>query len=499
MIVAKDFKISPEFIATVDAHIRAGEFEKARRALRSLKRAKIGFTFVEPIAALCRRAGLAELAVHVLNPHFSNTQERAKKPSDSLVIEYASSLSQIGAAEEAFLLLQKLDDKNSPRALFAMVTSLVPQWDYEGTIAYLKSFLNIEKKDAYMRLVAEINLAAAYVATERYEEAGRELKVIHNEAARTKSKLIQANALQLSAQCAILNGDWRGGEEALNQSAKLFEKTHDTRIGLFVEKWRTFLLLRRNGYSKNVGRQLEGVRTKARKVGHWETLRECDRYQADAQDNLELATHLYFGTRWPKYRDRIRKRFSLPTHYEWKPEGESEKVFELSTGKYDGRTTHLKLGQLPHAILNALCGDFYRPLRLATFHHLVFPNQSFNPVHSANCLHRALSRFRAWTKTNRLPFGVAYEEGLYRIELKKPVGFLLREGVPRERKDWQLTQLRRRLAAAEFRLTQVTTLLTVSASNARRLMQNAVSIGVIEKIGGGRGSRYRFVRDPDIS
>jgi hypothetical protein len=302
--------------------------------------------------------------------------------------------------------------------------------------------------------------------------------------------------VQLSAQAAVLARKWDLAESRLEAGKRFFAEVQGGIQSMLIDKWAAFMELLRRGSSDETHEKIEGIRRRALELSHWETLRECDRYEALARKDEPLAAHLYFGTPWPKYREKLAKHFDIPATYEWvhgKSASKSHRL-DLVRGQWAGGKASTKVGQMVHRVLTALCSDFYRPLRLAPFHHLVYPKEFFNPSSSPNRMYRAMHSFKRWCEDEGIPLRISNEKHWYRLEATAPLVIVLDRAAVSDREGQQLELLAHRYRGKEFTRSEASKILGLSATSVRMLLNQAREEKRVEKVSSGPRSRYRFSR-----
>src|SRR5947208_1011561 len=135
-------------LAQIEKEIRAGRGAEAQRALESLSPAGVPRAKLAQVAALARRAGLHAAAVRLLNPVVRPLGGRASDATPRELAEYAASLTFLGAAEEAAILLRGIAEPPAEASLFEAF-ALFAQWDYAGAIPRLVEYLAHDSLGAY--------------------------------------------------------------------------------------------------------------------------------------------------------------------------------------------------------------------------------------------------------------------------------------------------------------------------------------------------------------
>lgn len=482
----------------IDALIRAGSANAARRKLGGLARRKVPRPDALPLASLARRANLPGLALRLLNPIVRPSAKHVARASEAEAAEYAASLVRVGAVAEALEILKSIDGARHPEALLFESFALMTQWDYAATIPLLTRYLASPGLDAYAKLVGKVNLAAALVQERRHAPARACLEELRLETREPGLSLLHANSLELSAQQAVGERRWREAEhylrdadQALRDSGSLDE--------LFVRKWMAILALLRDGdaAAKSL---IARVRDEALARRHWETVRECDFHSAIVAHDDRLAVHLYFGTPFESYRRRIVAerggKLDLPDRYPWAlgdaTPGMKRVDLDHLLGEAIPGDEPLKVGQAMHRLLATLASDFYRPRRIATLHAELYPREYFNPLSSPNRVHRVVHRLKRWLRRGRSPLVVVEENGMYRLHGMRPCRLVVPRGRTNARSEHLLSRLAERATARPFSVGEAKAWLGVSERSAQRLLLGAVRDGALVREGAAAATRYRF-------
>ncbi len=491
-------------LAAIEVRHRAGERQVALGLLRKAMAGRVPREVVLPLASLARRAGAPGLGAQLLH-----SIVRPDKPTNATAAEqaeYAACLVRIGAEGEALKILETLNGKDYPQVLLFRAFALIPRWEYRQSIPLLESFIEHPKVSGEIRLVGLANLAAAQIAERDFAAAEKNVDIIFAEAKEKSLLLPLGVAHELSARSAVARHDWQEAEVRLSRVEAHFGSNDDIHL-FFARKWRCFMALEKSPSSPQVAVGLKNLRAEAVKRGEWETVRECDRYEAVAHQEKIYFDRVMVGTPYPQYRrgllNEMKAQFIEPTYYDWHPgevalpdlakrSGGAKGLLDLSSGEFGG--VEIKLGQLFHRLLLGLSADFYRPLRLATFHSLVYPSQFFNPHSSPNRLHNAISRFNAWATVKKIPFGIHSAAGFYSLTAKNHARLRrLLNTAQSESEHPSLTLLRRKFGAASFTTQQAAAVLEVSRSAAQRLIDTAVKNEALAHLGAGRGARLKFL------
>lgn len=493
------FMPSPPELEAIDASIRGGNIPEARRLIENLVRADLSREAKLRLASLALRSDLPELGVEILLPTVRPPARSAVRATGEEIAEYAACLTRLGATEEAQHLLDPLDPGSYPRIHFYRYLALIAQWEYEKGIPHLEAYLSTLQLGDYQRVVAEVNLVAALVSERRHADAERVLATILEETGSKRYQLLRANALGLALSNAVLQSKWSEAKSFLVQ-ARATLPAGPSIDELLLRKWGAFLGLMRDGAQPSHVRAVRAIKEEGTRRGHWETARDCDRALGIATNDEKLIVHLWFGTPFPSFRKWLLRGFghpvSLPSRYVWKLGGEGAIRFRLSLSSADPSRSEVRpdLNKIPFKLLRILASDFYRPLRLPTLHHLLFPKEFYNPASSPLRVHQALNRLRRWLERSEAPLLVSHQDGLYRMEASAPCAIFL--DCPSESTLGlaPLDALRQQLKAGDFPLSQAAKILSLSERSALRVVQKGIEEGSVERLGAGRKVRYRFSR-----
>lgn len=481
----------------IDSLIRSGQGSVARRQLRAVASQKIDRAAVLAVAALARRAGVCSLSLRLLNPLVRPSGKRKEIATSEEKAEYAAALSFIGVGEEAFQILKNIHDV--PQALLFQAFALFSQWDYGAAIELLNRYLQQPITD-YQRLVGRVNLAAALVHTGKQTVAVPLLESLLAELKASGNILLYGNALELKAQNEITAKNWEEATRVLADAARVLEQSQ-SRDFFFVNKWQTIVSFLRAPHSKIEQQKLRLFRARALREHHWETVRHCDQFEAVALRSMPLCAHLYFGTPHPKFRERLLAEAGLAEleqrEYLWRlNEGRPVARIDLSTGVIAGaKRPHigLKPGQTLHRLLVALCGDFYRPLRVGAAYYALNPGDFYHPLHSPPRVYEAVRRLRERLRDSGSYLEVAEANGFYRLSARQPVAIRVRMMPALPRHGGLMLRVYEKWRAAPASVRDISASLGVSPRTTLRLLTAPENREWVTKLGAGPTTRYQVM------
>jgi tetratricopeptide (TPR) repeat protein len=480
--------------------MRAGDRSRARSVLSRLKGRPVPRAKASTLATLARRAGLLALALKIMSPIIRPKVPLNRKSTDEEKATYAVILLGIGASNEALEILQRADQQD-PEVNLAQAFCNINQWNYPNAIRYLNKYLSLNGPTAYQHMIAKVNLAASYVATGEIMQGKPLVEQIVSETAENGWHLLHKNALELGAQLAINSAEWGTASKYLSQASG-GARAEFNLDDFFVRKWKAVLNLLREGPKTESLESLAQVRFDAVQRGHWETVRDCDYHRAIALKDQSLLEHVYFGTPFSNFHDRIQKNagkwFDVPTRFIWKINGKpSDRTFNLNLAEENHGGAGMKPGQGLHVALRTLTSDLYKPFVLGSLHSAFFPNGYFNPESSPQRVAFLLHRLRAWMSDNKVPLAVAVSRQGYRLEAQGAYAFEFERRATRmppgspEPYRVMLDKVRRLKRRRDFSAAEISQHLNVSIRSARYFVSWAVENGKLRRLGTGRATRYK--------
>lgn len=478
----------------IERDLREGRGLDAKAQLESLSAGSLAREEIATFAGLARRANSHSLALRVLHP-LVRSADAVDEALDSEKAEYAASLCYVGATEEALGILHGLDGKDHPQVFLFRAYAHMARWDYDASLPELKACIRHPEIDPYLRIVAKVNLCSALVHERRDEKATASLRELMHETSLKRYRVLHANVHEIAAQNFL---HLRRPKEA----RKCLERAEKTLAGsgildeLFVAKWKAYLDVHDTKGSPPAMAGLAAFREKAAAAGVWETVRDCDRFEATYWTDEKIFLRLFFGTPYEGFRRTLRREFArkieIPRAYPWQMNGPASRdaVYDFLSG----RGKSLKVGQLLHRLAMTLASDFYRPFRVANLHYCLYPNEFFHPVTSRTRVYEAVKRLRDWLETESLPFEVAELEGAYRLVAKGPCALLVPHHEPEGGKKTILVQrLREKWKDQPFTAAEAGRDLGLTGSTVLRLLKEEVAKGRLTRSGKRRAAKYSFI------
>lgn len=469
-------RLSSPLYQKLDEWIREGKIAEVRDRLAEFARGTPERGDRLALAQLLRRTDQPIESIRMLRPLVRKEGRRIGQATESEKAEYAASLARVGATDEALQLLSEINAESEPKALLYRAFAFLSDWRYADATIPLREYVG--RADGYNRHVGLVNLLACHTFLEEQKDAAPLFAELESELGSTPSRL-RTTLFELKVQWCVLLRDYPTGNRLLSEMGA----SPGTRQALFVEKWRAIIKLLTTGDL----RSLEEVKKQAQMLSHFETIRQCDYFEAFVRKDVSLFLKLYFGTPYSAFREKVHPHLAeVPSEYLWRLGKDSRRIPELD------RSTLSRVGRLPGRLFSALTCDFYRPQRLAALFSRVYPEDHFNPDHCAQRIHVAISELRKAFAKLRWPLIVNASDSNYRLTSQAPVGIWVTDHADPLEAQW------RKLAAIQltYSTNELSRYLGISARTVLRSIELATQRGWVVREGQGRLTRYRITLAP---
>lgn len=186
------------------------------------------------IARLANRSGLPHLALKILFRHVREVKlSRGQSLSEAKAV-YAQSLLNIGAFQEAEIMLNSIT--NMPEVSLQKAFVCFAQWDYQAAIPHLRNYLKIKNLPRYQKLVGQVNFIAALVSVGEFKKALNQADQTEKLLIEDKAQLLLGNINELKAQIFIFLKDYQQAMRSIVKSSEYLQ-TFPGRYSLYTRKW----------------------------------------------------------------------------------------------------------------------------------------------------------------------------------------------------------------------------------------------------------------------
>lgn len=283
-------------------------------------------------------------------------------------------------------------------------------------------------------------------------------------------------------------------DEALQSLAlaKTLLKDQAGFYSLFIDKWSILCHCFKTGSAENL-KKLQLFRDEAIKSNHWDSVRECDLFEAILTNNDQLIRRLIMGTPFEHYRQRVRRLYGKDV--------KSSGQYLLKLGDDKNESTeifdpyHKALYKKPHllAVYDALTLDFYKPSSLGFLFQKIYPTEKFNPYSSPPRILRLLTRLDSWFINHNSPLRVVFKKSEFALTSLTPLHIRIQRGNKLSAKNGKFSELKYHFNNRTFSTTVVSETMGISNASAKRLIQQAIADGKVITVGRGRGTLYRLI------
>ena len=483
-----------KLLADCDADIRQGRAHRVSQRLASLTSGNVPRDWRQPIASVCRRAGLLTLGLRMLAPVVRG-ETVAVQPTVVERAEYGALLMRSGATREALAILQGIDPAKCPDSLLYRAFAHFSRWEYGPAIPFIREYMKTPA-NAYMALVAKVNLAAALVAVEKIDEAFVTINECVDAAKAGGHSRLLGNCLELRSQTRIVgtHRDLELARRDLETALPLFngERTTDE---LYVRKWMAVIA----SIEEKSREPLVKFKQLAFERNDWENVRDAEFHALRAEFRSGDFAHLYFGSPNPIYRARLEREFGgAPKSGSYLVGRPDAPCLDVATGEIEGLAKgELNAGKRFHRVIDVLSRDLYRPLSVPELFAELCPDEYFCAFTSANRVHQSLRRLRGWLQENEIPLQVEQCDGRY--SLKVAGEFSLRLSLERPQISGNalvLARLRESFNESGFAFGEAKKETGLPETSLRRVLQWAVEKGALDRAGAGAATRYKFAPVP---
>jgi len=466
-------------IEQLDAEIRSGRPQTVAHQISKINLSRVPRHWRLPLAKICRRAGLYSQGLQLLTRvvHcFKRGLAFAARPPE--LAEYAALLLRSGSVNEALDYLINIDTKQAPDALLYRSYCHFVRWEFNEAIPFLEAYLASDLS-SYAKLVGESNLAYAYVETRQYVAAIALLESIAQIAGENGFLNLECTCRVYRAQVYFYKSEFELARNEIELAQR--HSGSQTNDQMLARKWKLIL----DGVETKSVVPFNELRELAIRNHDWATWREADLFSLNVEFDQQRFLHLYFGTPYTRFRERMVEELGVsPRQSNYILGTHNAPCFDVLTAEIDARAG-LKPGRLCHRMIEVLLSDLYQPMRIGALFSALFPGEIFFVSSSPDRVHQLIFRTRKWLDDNQIPVTIIETDGFYSLSI---VGqFSFRIPMNCEPCDPMLIYFEKLKAAlgpsCSFTAKTAREALGLSKTTVFRLMQWAISIGKVERLG----------------
>lgn len=485
------------FYEQSDAAIKGGRSDEVAKQLSQLLQknpSRVPRLWRLPLAQISRRVGLFSLGLTLLQRIVFPKKVRAgQEASHREMAEYGILLLRAGITRDAEQILARVDTSEAPEALQYRALVHLTTWDLSRAVDEFRAFLDTNPAPS-AALIAQVNLAATYLKWGKPDGAKSILSEALSAAKSTGYLRLERNCLAFLAQMYIQRKEYVKARAAIDAGEQMGEMGGNTDQWQFL-KWKLIL----DALEGQSFAPLAELKKRAEQNHSWDDVRLADLYSLHIRFDWSLFLHLYFGTPYEGFRQRLVSEFGRSTDRLVYYVGDKKHPrFDLRTGEIDGLVyPDLAPGGKTHQLIEVLMRDFYQPMRTPEIYSELFPGERYDPDTAPNRVHAIISRARKALRANRIPIEIREVDGFYDIKIKGKMSFLIH--LKRQSFDGlELHFDRLRLVLAdkeEFRASEACEKLRLARQTVQRIINWALARGFIERRGSHKDVTYRWIPD----
>lgn len=485
-------KYYSELVITCDELIKAGNTVEASTLLKKINVAKVPRENRLPLAKQCRRVGvLAELGLRLLYPLIYNHSNLERPATEAEMCEYAALLNWSDLSLEAMNILASIKEPTIPEVSLYKAFCYTDTWNYELAIEHFKAYLQMNL-DPYSRLVGQVNLAGSYARIDRLDEAEELLSLILPAAEKLNATRLIGNVYEIRGKNHFFKGQYEEAQRDLKLGLDFLTRGH-AYDQFHVMMWQTIV----RSFETKSAADLISFRAEALRRRKWVSVQEADRYILKLEFDQKRYDHLYFGTPFPNYRQRMRREFSQEPSSQFVLGNPGGMELDLLSGKVFGAKI-LNPGKKIHQAIAALVADFYNPRSIGSLFITLYPGEVFDVNSSPMRIHQILRRTRRWFEENNIPAAISQEDGFYRLELTGDFAIRIPLDMnPIDPYRTTLAELKNHFpSGTKFSAQEACLKLKISRSAFHRFVDSAIRSGALLRTGSGKLTVHEIIDVP---
>lgn len=485
-------------LAELEKLVVEGRHDDVKMAIRKYDLNRIPRSAAASLAEIAWRITEPLLTLKLLNGFVFPENEFAHGPLDREKFIYATALGNLGAVNEAIQIFESIDSGQEPEVNLRKALAYFRVWNYHAAIPLLKDFLGQPDVAPYRRLIGKVNLAAALIVECRYDEAADLLAQIQTECTVNSYLLLLGNTFEMQAQIQFFRRNYDESIGLAESALKLLQ-AQDGDFYIFAEKWKLVGQAFKKKDHDSIS-ALRAFREKARTLSEWETVRECDLFEAILTSDNRLARQVVLGTPHEAYRQRARRMLgeNIPSlgKFNLVLPGSVASDRKFVFNPYEVQSGNEALHSKPQllALFHALTVDFYRPSHIGLLFQRIYADEKFNSFTSPKRVLTLMKRLNVWFANQGVPLSVRLKKSEFRLVAKGEldVHVQIHRAQVLSKQAGHLTLLREIFKHRTFSSQRVADAMNLSRSSAQQLIHQGVAAGVIAKQGTGRGTTYAF-------
>jgi tetratricopeptide (TPR) repeat protein len=450
------------------------------------------------LAHQARRSGIPLYSLKLLRPYLFFDQEFRKDTPSELRSAYGAGLISLGAVPEGLKILNNVNPAESPDSLFFSTLAYFQTWNYRKALSLLLKYLQSPKISEYQSLVGKVNLIAAFLSLDQFDEAEALIESCLIEITKNQLRLLHGNVLELKAQSLFFQKKYSEAKIFLKNSQSILESTGGFYY-IYAKKWDLLAHLYDTPIQNRTTKGLEELRKLSLERGNYETLRDLDLHEGILFQNNYLLNKVYFGTPYKTYRQRLSQQFpmnfQLINKFILRGSSHPEMILDRLGPKWiSGNQTPLSSPPSISMAIQILTSDIYKPTRLATFFSSYYEGQHFHPHTSPHRVFKVIRRLNLWLQENQIPAKIHTIKSSFQFQQESHMGLLFSKDTHIfSSQDLMRKKLLRHVGYSPFSIHQTEKIWPeLSIRQRQRILKRATEEKILKIEGHGKLRRYIF-------
>lgn len=474
-----------ETLTQIETLIIQGLNTKASLRIKSIATSEVPIDRVSQFANLARRCGEFSIALKLLNPIIRSEKLLThRKPTNSELCAYASTLVMIGATDEANKIFFTIDPNDLPDVLLFQSMGLIANWKYGSAIPVLRRFLSKVDPTEYSFWIATTNLAAALVVRRQHREAHETISKLLEICKQRGYNLLLSNALVLAAQSKFDQNDFTGARQILLEASEV--GSISSLYKSLIQKWLVIIDLQKLKDKADAVEKALSFRQSSMSMGFWENVRDIDFHIAKSTRDTKLFYGVYHGSFFTSYKRKIKEEFNpqqpSPSEIQFSHDiTKVNKIFNLDS--------FLQTNDTVSHFVKILLKDHYQPFRLGQLFNSLYPDEFYNPFSSPHRIEQVVYRLRKKIAAQDLGFSITSNSKALKIAPLPGISLeysakSIKKDTLKESPSW-LDKLQK-----IFSVNDVVLLTGCSKRSAQRSINQSIQENRVVKKGKGKATYY---------
>lgn len=425
-----------QVFSELEHSLKSGQAKQVRDELRKYPSNIIPQEWAGRFASLARRSGIPGIAVKMLHPLLRLSSGKLAGGWELEKAEYAASLIEIGVLTEAEDLLEQLGADNDLNLFLLKSRVYIVQRNYRPLLLPLEKLVRQHRQEKTVAVYqAKMDFAFALIQERLFDQADALIEELLEAFSEPEYAVWLGNTFLLASQSALYRNLLSTAQRHIYSAQAVFKGK-----GSYHEfnacKWAAIHSLLESKGDEQERAELKKVRVRAKELGLWESLRDCDRFEANTCVNVEQLLYVYFGSPFSHFQKRLLAEFGKPVkvpedyYFHFDPTYKSEETIDVNSGQITRDIGDAIVQQLPisfaghvpaQKVLQVLARDFYAPFSYGALWSALFPREAFHPKDSLLRVKGMIAELENWFAEHQVRIEVKSDRNAFRLVSGYPI------------------------------------------------------------------------------